>query len=46
MATSNNTKGLTDEEKEEWRQHIVKTFYDRNLVIINYYLDEIEKLPF
>ena len=46
MATSNNTKGLTDEEKEEWRQHIVKTFYDRNLVIINYYLDEIEQLPF
>ena len=46
MATSNNIKGLTDEEKEEWRQHIVKIFYDRNLVIMNYYLEEIVKLPF
>ena len=46
MATSNNIIGLTDEEKEEWRQHIVKVFYDRNLVMMNYYLDEIEKLPF
>lgn len=46
MATSNNIKGLTNEEKEEWRQHIVKTFYDRNLVIMNYYFEEIEKLPF
>lgn len=46
MATGNNLKGLTDEEKEEWRQHIVKIFYDRNLVIMNYYLEEIEKLPF
>lgn len=46
MATSNNIIGLTNEEKEEWRQHIVKVFYDRNLAIINYYLEEIEKLPF
>lgn len=46
MATSNNIIGLTNKEKEEWRQHIVKTFYDRNLVIMNYYFDEIEKLPF
>ena len=46
MATSNNIVGLTNEEKEEWRQHIVKVFYDRNLVMMNYYLDEIEKLPF
>ena len=37
---------LTNEEKEEWRQHIVKVFYDRNLVMINYYLEEVEKLPF
>ena len=36
----------TNEEKEEWRQHIVKVFYDRNLVMMNYYLDEIEQLPF
>ena len=36
----------TNEEKEEWRQHIVKTFYERNLVIMNYYLEEIEKIPF
>ena len=46
MATHNNIIGLTNEEKEEWRQHIIKVFYDRNLVIINYYLEEIEKLPF
>lgn len=46
MATNNNIKGLTDEEKEEWRQHIIKIFYDRNLVIMNYYLEEIIKLPF
>ena len=46
MATCNNIVGLTNEEKEEWRQHIVKVFYDRNLVMMNYYLDEIEKLPF
>ena len=46
MVTSNNIKGLTNEEKEEWRQHIVKTFYERNLVIMNYYLEEIEKIPF
>lgn len=46
MATSNNIKNLTDEEKEEWRLHIIKTFYERNLVMMNYYLDEIEKIPF
>lgn len=46
MATSNNIVGLTNEEKEEWRQHIVKVFYDRSLVMINYYLDKIEQLPF
>ena len=46
MATHNNIKGLTNEEKEEWRQHIVKVFYDRNLVMMNYYLEEIEKIPF
>ena len=46
MATHNNIVGLTNEEKEEWRQHIVKVFYDRNLAMINYYLEKIEKLPF
>lgn len=46
MATSNNIKNLTNEEKEEWRLHIIKTFYERNLAMINYYLDEIEKIPF
>lgn len=46
MSTSNNIIGLTNEEKEEWRQHIIKVFYDRNLVMINYYLEEIEQLPF
>ena len=46
MATGNNIVGLTDEEKEEWRQHIVQVFYNRNLVIRNYYLENIEKLPF
>ena len=46
MATNNNIVGLTNEEKEEWRQHIVKVFYNRNLVMINYYLEEIEKIPF
>lgn len=46
MSTSNNIIGLTNEEKEEWRQHIVKVFYERNLVIMNYYLEEIEKIPF
>lgn len=46
MATGIGTVGLTNEEKEEWRQHITKTFYDRNLVITNYYFEEIEKLPF
>ena len=46
MATHNNIIGLTNEEKEEWRQHIVETFHNRNLVIIKYYLEEIEKLPF
>ena len=46
MSTSNNIIGLTNEEKEEWRQHIVNVFYNRNLVMINYYLEEIEKLPF
>lgn len=46
MATCNNIIGLTDEEKEEWRQHIVNVFYNRNLVMMNYYLEEIEKLPF
>ena len=46
MTTCNNIIGLTNEEKEEWRQHIVNVFYNRNLVMINYYLEEIEKLPF
>ena len=46
MATHNNIVGLTNEEKEEWRQHIISVFYNRNLVMINYYLEEIEKLPF
>lgn len=46
MATSNNIVGLTDEEKEEWRQHIVQVFYNRNSVMINYYLENIEQLPF
>lgn len=46
MATSNNLKGLTNEEKEEWRQHVVEIFYNRNLVMMNYYFEEIEKLPF
>ena len=46
MSTSNNVIGLTNEEKEEWRQHIVNVFYNRNLVMMNYYLEEIEKIPF
>ena len=46
MATHNNIVGLTNEEKEEWRQHIIKIFYERNFVINNYYLEEIVKLPF
>ena len=46
MATCNNIIGLTNEEKEEWRQHIINVLYNRNLVMINYYLEEIEKLPF
>lgn len=46
MATHNNIIGLTNEEKEEWRQHLTNVFYNRNLVIINYYFEEIEKLPF
>lgn len=46
MSTSNNIIGLTNEEKEEWRQHIINVFYNRNLVMMNYYLEEIEKLPF
>lgn len=46
MATGNNIIGLTDEEKEEWRQHIVQVFYNRILVIRNYYLENIEQLPF
>ena len=46
MATHNNIIGLTDEEKEEWRQHIINVFYNRNLVMMNYYLEEIEKIPF
>lgn len=46
MATGVGTVGLTNEEKEEWRQHICNVFYNRNLVIWNYYIEEIEKLPF
>lgn len=46
MVTGSSTVELTNEEKEEWRQHITKTFYQRNLVIMNYYFEEIEKLPF
>lgn len=46
MATNVGITGLTNEEKEEWRQHITNVFYNRNLVIINYYFEEIEKLPF
>ena len=46
MATGVGTKGLTNEEKEEWRQHITDIFYKRYLVITNYYYEEIEKLPF
>lgn len=46
MATHNNIIGLTNEEKEEWRQHITNIFYIRYLVIVNYYFEEIEKLPF
>lgn len=45
-ATGTGIIGLTNEEKEEWRQHIIKTFYERNLVITNYYFEEIVKLPF
>lgn len=46
MATSNNIVGLTSEEKEEWRQHITSVFFDRNLAITDYYIEEILKLPF
>ena len=46
MATHNNIVGLTNEEKEKWRQHIVDIFYRRNFAIMSYYLEEIEKLPF
>lgn len=46
MATGVDTVELTNEEKEEWRQHITDIFYKRNLVIMNYYFEEIEKLPF
>lgn len=46
MATGVGTVELTNEEKEEWRQHITDIFYKRNLVIMNYYFEEIEKLPF
>ena len=46
MATNVNITGLTNEEKEEWRQHITNIFYNRNLAIMNYYFEEIEKLPF
>lgn len=46
MATGVGTVGLTNEEKEEWRQHITQIFYERYLVIVNYYYEEIEKLPF
>lgn len=38
--------GLTNEEKEEWRNQINQTFYVRTKVINDYYLDEIVKLPF
>ena len=46
MSTSNNVIGLTDEEKEEWRNQINQIFYERTKVINDYYLDEIIKLPF
>lgn len=46
MATHDNIKGLTNEEKEEWRQHIVQTFYERGLAITEYYLEKIVELPF
>ena len=40
------SNGLTNEEKEEWRQHICNVFYNRNLVMVNYYFEEMERLPF
>ena len=46
MATHNNIVGLTNEEKEEWRNQINQIFYERTRVINDYYLDEIIKLPF
>lgn len=46
MVTGSSTVEMTNEEKEEWRQHITDIFYKRNLVIMNYYFEEIEKLPF
>lgn len=46
ITTGMNVIGLTNEEKEEWRQHICNVFYNRNLVMMNYYFEEIEKLPF
>lgn len=37
---------LTEDEKEEWANLIKIIFYERLRVMINYYLTEIEKLPF
>lgn len=37
---------LTEDEKEEWANLIKIIFYERLRVMINYYLTDIEKLPF
>jgi hypothetical protein len=46
MCTHDAVIGLTNEEKEEWRQHLTDLFYRRCLAIGSYYCIEIEKLPF
>ena len=37
---------LTEDEKEEWANLIKIIFYERLRVMINYYLTDVEKLPF
>jgi hypothetical protein len=46
MCTHDAVTGLTNEEKEEWRQHLTDLFYRRCFAISTYYCTEIEKLPF
>lgn len=37
---------LTEEEKEEWANLVKIVFYERLRVMINYYLTDVEGLPF